>query len=384
MGGHDREWDLYLDPILFAIRTSVQASTKHTPFFLMYGREAKLPLEMEKADAIVDIEQLPEVDQRIEQMSKVKDEVFPAVKANIIKAQAKQKEQYRKRRGLVKQHIEVGDTVMRLNMLKRTKKGHKAEDTWVGTYKVLEVTEHGCCRLHCLTTNTTLTRKVNLAQLKLYQCQEQPVDQTAHLATSEPTDHSTHLADTESANQTSPLADSVPPNQPTPLADKGTLFQPTHSADSESSNQPTPPVCSGLPDELTTSTSTESSNHPNHPAHSGPCSKPTPLFRSGFPSQPTLLTASHSLNQENHLPDSGSQGQPISHADIDSTSSRQVDQKLSDDELLILEEELFNQDLFRLVQYESSIYHDDVINNDSNLDVSIDYATCSIHNIPQK
>ena len=48
MGDGDNNWDQYNEPILFAIQTSVQDSTKHTPFFLMYGREAKLPLEVEK------------------------------------------------------------------------------------------------------------------------------------------------------------------------------------------------------------------------------------------------------------------------------------------------------------------------------------------------
>ena len=69
--------------------------------------------------------------------------------ANIDSAQTRQKDQYSKRKGLGQQEIKVGDTVMRLNMLKRTKKGHKTEDTWMGTYKVLEITKYGSCRLHC-------------------------------------------------------------------------------------------------------------------------------------------------------------------------------------------------------------------------------------------
>ena len=100
----DTEWDQYLDPIQFAIRTCYQASTKHTLFFLIYGKEVKLPLEVKKAVAIVDIDQLPGIHHRTDQISKVKDEIFSDVKANIIKAQNKQKEQYRKRRGVGKQH----------------------------------------------------------------------------------------------------------------------------------------------------------------------------------------------------------------------------------------------------------------------------------------
>ncbi|XP_067910667.1 gypsy retrotransposon integrase-like protein 1 isoform X3 [Heterodontus francisci] len=40
-----REWDDCLDPILFEFRTSVNSSTKFTPFFLLYNREARLSSE---------------------------------------------------------------------------------------------------------------------------------------------------------------------------------------------------------------------------------------------------------------------------------------------------------------------------------------------------
>ena len=66
MGEREKDWDQYLDSILFAIRTSVQTTTKHTPFFLMHGREARLPLEVEKADVIAGSKQLPEINGRIE------------------------------------------------------------------------------------------------------------------------------------------------------------------------------------------------------------------------------------------------------------------------------------------------------------------------------
>ena len=39
-------WEKYLDSVLFAYRTSKQASTKYSPFFLLYGREPKLPVDL--------------------------------------------------------------------------------------------------------------------------------------------------------------------------------------------------------------------------------------------------------------------------------------------------------------------------------------------------
>ena len=43
---NESEWDKFLDSVLFAYRTSKQASTKYSPFFLMYGREPRLPVDL--------------------------------------------------------------------------------------------------------------------------------------------------------------------------------------------------------------------------------------------------------------------------------------------------------------------------------------------------
>ena len=40
------DWDKYIDSVLFAYRTSRQDSSKYTPFFLMYGRQATLPIDI--------------------------------------------------------------------------------------------------------------------------------------------------------------------------------------------------------------------------------------------------------------------------------------------------------------------------------------------------
>ena len=38
-------WDQYLPHLLFAYRSSVQESTRESPFFLLYGRDPRLPTE---------------------------------------------------------------------------------------------------------------------------------------------------------------------------------------------------------------------------------------------------------------------------------------------------------------------------------------------------
>ena len=40
------DWDQLIDNVLFAYRSSRHDSTKCTPFLLMYGREARLPIDL--------------------------------------------------------------------------------------------------------------------------------------------------------------------------------------------------------------------------------------------------------------------------------------------------------------------------------------------------
>ena len=43
---NQRDWDQKLPTVAFAYRTSVQESTGYTPYFLMYGREARIPADL--------------------------------------------------------------------------------------------------------------------------------------------------------------------------------------------------------------------------------------------------------------------------------------------------------------------------------------------------
>ena len=135
----------------------------------MHGREARFPFEMEKASAVYDPIELGEVQRAIDRLHAVR-EIFSDVSKNIDTSQRKQKIQYQRRKGLGQNtHIKDGAVVMRLNMIKRTKKGHKHEDTWMGPYKVLDISKYGCCRLQCITTGKDLKTKVKINQLKVYQ-----------------------------------------------------------------------------------------------------------------------------------------------------------------------------------------------------------------------
>ena len=41
------DWDELLDPVAFAYRINKQASTKYSPFEIMYGVKAQIPIDLE-------------------------------------------------------------------------------------------------------------------------------------------------------------------------------------------------------------------------------------------------------------------------------------------------------------------------------------------------
>src|SRR5439155_16704712 len=41
-----KEWDQYVDATLFAYRTKTHKMTGYSPFYLIYGRQATLPVEL--------------------------------------------------------------------------------------------------------------------------------------------------------------------------------------------------------------------------------------------------------------------------------------------------------------------------------------------------
>ena len=89
------DWDLKLDTILFAYRASKQKSTGYSPFYMMFHRQPRLPVDSELLPMSDAGE--PDFDLFIENMVKVRDELKDKGSANIAKAQRDQKEYYDKR-----------------------------------------------------------------------------------------------------------------------------------------------------------------------------------------------------------------------------------------------------------------------------------------------
>ena len=165
------DWDEHIESILFSYRTSVHASTKFTPFYLMYGREAVLPVQLQLIDHNQDgsvVDELHVENDTVQsyatQLEKIKKELFPKVDVNIKKAQKKQKELYDER--CTPEKYQIGDLVLVKNMWNLSRARGKTDERWTGPYAIVNIHEKGLYRLRKLSDGKQLENNINESRLK--------------------------------------------------------------------------------------------------------------------------------------------------------------------------------------------------------------------------
>ena len=115
------QWDENIPSTLFAYRTRKQESTKIEPFYLTYGRKARLPTDEDHN--IKSINLINRIDQLINHLP---NERYQA-KENIKESQEKQKEQHDKRYKK-KQNFKIGEKVLYYNAAKEKQWTGKLEE----------------------------------------------------------------------------------------------------------------------------------------------------------------------------------------------------------------------------------------------------------------
>ena len=107
-GAHPRDWDRHLPFVLYAYRTSIQSSTKESPFFLLYGRDARLPTTSALSHPVSPY--TVDIDDYKHDIVTGLTEAWKLAKANIEGAQHIQKSHYDKSSRPIQ--LSVGDRVM--------------------------------------------------------------------------------------------------------------------------------------------------------------------------------------------------------------------------------------------------------------------------------
>ena len=163
-----RDWSEKLPFALWAYRTSFRTSTGATPYSLVYGIEAVLPIEIEMGSLRVTLEQqISETEwaqSRFEHLSLLDERRLRA--ADHVQAyQRKMARAFKKR--VKPRPLQRGDLVLRiLRGLARDPRG-KFRPTWSGPYIIRELTPEGAAWLTDLDGNQ-FSEPTNVDQLKKY------------------------------------------------------------------------------------------------------------------------------------------------------------------------------------------------------------------------
>ena len=139
LGNERRNWDEFIAPTLFAYRTSKQSTTKIEPFYLTYGRKARLILD--------DEEEIKEIklNKRIEDLLEKLPTERSKSKERIERKQQKQKE-YHDKKIKIKEKFNVGDKVLYYNAAKEKQWSGKLEEKFKGYFIIKEILLNGSYR----------------------------------------------------------------------------------------------------------------------------------------------------------------------------------------------------------------------------------------------
>ena len=156
------EWDEHIESVLFAYRTTKHNTTKKTPFFMVYGQEAILPIEEFKngkdfgKNAII---------KRTYDLINLVDERIKALE-NIERSQEQQKNRHDIK---IKKEVkfEIGDKILLKDVAKEKQWSGKLSPKWKGPYYIHEIIGKGAYKLRTL-EGKVLKNPYNIKHLKKY------------------------------------------------------------------------------------------------------------------------------------------------------------------------------------------------------------------------
>ena len=135
---------------MYGYNSAMQESSRYTPFEAMFGRLAKLPVDFNTSKNYDADEKLsnylssgnPSEFERVAKRQRTETKI----KANIKKAQEKQKKYYDKKHCSTT-HFTIGDTVLKKDFRRKKRKGGKLDYRWMGPYVIVNSLGRGLFRL---------------------------------------------------------------------------------------------------------------------------------------------------------------------------------------------------------------------------------------------
>jgi len=162
------EWENYLSTCVYAYNTSKNESSNFSPFSVMFGRSAVLPIDLKFSSEIAASPKMCENDDKlIEEHQIMRENIMEKVKANIVAAQARQKEQYDKKH-FNPDIFTPGAFVLRKDMKRKKRAGGKMDFKWLGPYRVVKSMGKGLYNIESTISPNKRIQRIHGIHLKPY------------------------------------------------------------------------------------------------------------------------------------------------------------------------------------------------------------------------
>jgi hypothetical protein len=167
VGKHQNDWDEHLSFVLLAYNSSIQESTGYSPFELMYGRNARLPIDLLYGQPISNVSE--SITQYADDLKTKLEAVHEHARANLNISSDKNKRLYDLHSDPARYKFKEGDSVWYYNNARKPGICPKLVPGWHGPYKVVKVLSDILYKIHLHGNKYSV---VHIDKLKLFQPDE--------------------------------------------------------------------------------------------------------------------------------------------------------------------------------------------------------------------
>ncbi|HVI21389.1 MAG TPA: DDE-type integrase/transposase/recombinase [Bacillus sp. (in: firmicutes)] len=167
----ENEWDKHIESVLFAYRTAKHNTTKRTPFFMVYGREAILPIE--NLEINEDFGQNAIMRRTYELIELTEERSKALRRIEISQGQQKRRHDDKIKRETI---LKIGDKVLLKDAAKEKQWSGKLSSKWKGPYYIHEIIGKGVYKLRTI-EGQVLKTCYNIKHLKKYYDQRERLPQ---------------------------------------------------------------------------------------------------------------------------------------------------------------------------------------------------------------
>lgn len=165
------DWDLLIPSILFAYRTARNSTTRMSPFFLVYGREARQPIHPNRSEELLEGTILQRTFELINEVPTIRSQVVER-----IHQKQENMKVYHDKKHRISPGFDIGDKVLLEDAKKRYSRSDKFAPKCTGPYYVHDKLPNDAYKLRTL-EGKVISAPFNLSLLKKYYDRDDPMEE---------------------------------------------------------------------------------------------------------------------------------------------------------------------------------------------------------------